>query len=130
MDVIRRTTAGDEETVVAMTRARADWLEARGLDAEGWRSFAADYGRQGASPDFPMWALVRDGRIIGTTCLFETSPEWMWTSEECATPAFFVASTVTDPVYAGQGIGHLMLRWVLDHAARTGKEWVRRGTFE
>lgn len=130
MLMIRRATAGDEEAVEAMTRARADWLEARGLEGEGWRDFAPEYGEQAANPDIPMWALVCDGRIAGTTCLYESSPEWFWTPEERAAPAFFVASTVTDPEYAGQGMGHLMLRWVLDHAARTAKEWVRRGTFE
>lgn len=130
MFVMRPTTAGDEEAVVAMTRARADWLEARGLDGDGWRGFAVQYGRQAASLAFPVWALVHGGRIIGTTCLFETSPEWFWTPEECAIPAVFVASTVTDPAYAGRGVGHLMLRWVLDRAARAGKEWVRRGTVE
>ena len=130
MFVMRRTAAGDEEAVVSMTQARAGWLETRGMEAQGWRDFAPEYGRQATNPEFPMWALVRDGRIVGTTCLYETSPPWFWTPKECATPAYFVASTVTDPEFAGQGMGHLMLRWVLDHAARTGKEWVRRGTFE
>ncbi|MFB9831808.1 GNAT family N-acetyltransferase [Actinoallomurus acaciae] len=130
MLVMRRTTAGDEQAVATMTRARADWLEARGLEGDGWRRFAPDHGRQATDPDVPMWALVRDGRIVGTTCLFESSPAWFWTPEECAQPAYFVASTVTDPAFAGQGMGHLMLRWVLDHAARTGREWVRRGTIE
>ena len=130
MFVMRRTAAGDEKAVVSMTRARADWLETRGLEGQGWRDFAPEYGRQAANPEIPMWALVRDDRIVGTTCLYETSPQWFWTPEECAAPAYFVASTVTDPEFAGQGMGHLMLRWALDHAARTGKEWVRRGTFE
>jgi GNAT superfamily N-acetyltransferase len=130
MLVMRRASVDDEDAVVAMTRARADWLEARGLEGEGWRDFAPEYGKQAANPDIPMWALVRDGRIVGTTCLYEESPAWFWTPEECAQPAYFVASAVTDPEFAGQGMGHLMLRWVLDHAARTGREWVRRGTIE
>lgn len=122
MLVMRQSSADDEDAVVAMTWARADWLDARGLDGEGWRRFAPDYGRQAADPDIPMWALVHDGRIVGTTCLYESSPAWFWTPEERAAPAFFVASTVTDPAFAGQGMGHLMMRWVLGHAARTGKQ--------
>ena len=57
MFVMRRTAAGDEEAVVTMTRARADWLEARGLEGEGWREFAPEYGRQAEDTDFPVWAL-------------------------------------------------------------------------
>ena len=127
---MRRATAGDADAVVAMTQARAEWLVTRGLDGDGWRDFAPAYGKQAADPEIPMWALLRDGRIVGTTCLYEASPPWFWTPQECAVPAFFAASTVTDPAHAGQGLGHLMLRWALDHAARTGKAWVRRGTFE
>jgi GNAT superfamily N-acetyltransferase len=130
MFVVRPASADDVEPVAAFTRARAAWLEGRGLDGKGWQDFAPEYGQQAADPDIPMWILSRDGQAVGATCLFESSPSWFWTPEECATPAFFVASTVTDPAYAGQRIGHLMLRWVLDHAARTGKEWMRRGTFE
>lgn len=130
MLVMRQSSVDDEDAIAAMTRARADWLEARGLPGAGWREFAPEYGRQAADPGTPMWVMLRDGRVVGSTCLYDTSPSWFWTPEECAEPAFFVASTVTDPEFAGQGLGHLMLRWVLDHAARTGKRWVRRGTFE
>ncbi|GAB3962759.1 hypothetical protein GCM10029978_018910 [Actinoallomurus acanthiterrae] len=127
---MRPATDGDEKPIVAMTQERADWLETRGLDGEGWRKFAPEYGCQAADPNFPIWVLTRDDQIVGATSLYEESPSWFWTPEECAEPAYFVASTVTDPAFAGQGLGHLMLRWALDHAARTGKQWVRRGTWE
>ncbi|MEV5746836.1 GNAT family N-acetyltransferase [Actinoallomurus sp. NPDC052308] len=130
MLVMRPASAEDSEPIVAMTQARADWLGARGLNGQGWREFAPEYGRQAADSYTPMWVLTRDGQVMGATCLYEESPAWFWTPEECAEPAYFVASTVTDPAFAGQGLGHLMLRWVLDHAARTGRDWVRRGTIE
>ncbi|OJF13121.1 hypothetical protein [Couchioplanes caeruleus] len=47
-----------------------------------------------------------------------------------AQSAIFMATTVTDPAYAGRRIGCQLAWWVLDHAARTGQQWVRRGTTE
>ncbi|MET3425738.1 hypothetical protein BJ973_004950 [Actinoplanes tereljensis] len=41
-----------------------------------------------------------------------------------------MATTVTHPDYAGQRIGCQLAWWVLDHAARCGRHWVRRGTTE
>ena len=130
MFVMRRASADDESSIVAMTLARADWLDDRGLNGQGWRQFASEYGRQAVDRNFPIWVLARGDQVVGATCLLEESPSWFWTAEECAEPAYFVASTVTDPAFPGQRLGHLMLRWVLDHAARTGKRWVRRGTWE
>ncbi|MQA84317.1 MAG: hypothetical protein GEV03_06760 [Streptosporangiales bacterium] len=131
MFVIRPAGTGDQDQVSAMVRARADWLHERGLNgSDGWRNFAEDYGRQAADSGFPVWVLTRDDKVVGATCLYEESPAWFWTEAERAEPAFFVASTVTHPALAGQRVGYLMLRWVLDHAARTGKRWVRRGTWE
>jgi hypothetical protein len=41
-----------------------------------------------------------------------------------------MASTVIHPYHAGQRLGCQLAWWVLDHAARTGRIWVRRGTIE
>jgi hypothetical protein len=68
--------------------------------------------------------------VIGCTTLFDQSPAWFWTERERVEPAFFMATTVTDPKYAGQQLGCHLAWWVLDYAARTGRAWVRRGTTE
>lgn len=48
-----------------------------------------------------------------------------WTEQEQAEPAVFLQSTVTDPAHPG--LGMLIAFWALDHAARQGEHWVRRG---
>jgi hypothetical protein len=40
----------------------------------------------------------------------------------------FLATTVTDPAFAGPGLGCLIAWWALDHAAHRNMAWVRRGT--
>lgn len=130
MYVVRMAVEADSAAVEAMTRARAAWLMERGLDGQGWADFAPTYGGQAADPHLSMRVMEHEGCVIASTCLFDESPSWFWTEEERAQPAYFVASTVTDPSYAGARIGELLLNWVVDHAARTGRSWVRRGAFE
>jgi hypothetical protein len=86
---------------------------------------------QAADPSFPVWVMTgAGGAVVGCTSLYEQSPPWFWTDAEQAEPAFFLATTVTDPALAGQRLGALMAWAVLDLAARTGRRWVRRGTTE
>jgi hypothetical protein len=68
--------------------------------------------------------------VIGCTCLFDESLAWFWTEAERAEPAIFMATTVTDPAYAGERVGCQLAWWVLGHAARAGRAWVRGGTTE
>jgi hypothetical protein len=133
MFILRRATADDEKPVAAMILARSAWMRKRGVAGwEGWEASASDLAGQAADPGFPAWVLTResDGAVAGCTSVFEESPSWFWTEAERAEPAFFLATTVTDPAYAGQRTGALIAWALLDHAARTGREWVRRGTTE
>ncbi|MGA5700483.1 hypothetical protein [Peterkaempfera bronchialis] len=58
------------------------------------------------------------------------TPPTGWIPQERAESAVFLATTVTDPDYRRFRPGRLIALWALDHAARTGVEWVRRGTTE
>jgi GNAT superfamily N-acetyltransferase len=58
---------------------------------------------------------------------WDRHPRLAWTEQEQAEPAVFLQSTVTHPDLAGQGIGVIIAFWALDHAARHGRRWVRRG---
>ncbi|GAA2712936.1 GNAT family N-acetyltransferase [Actinoplanes palleronii] len=128
MLTMRPAGPADEEPIAQMIRARSVWLRERGMP--GWDEAADALAAQAAQPGFPVWVLIDADRVIGCTSLFEESPAWFWTEQERAEPAVFMATTVTDPAHAGQQIGCQVAWWVLDHAARTGKQWVRRGTTE
>jgi len=130
MYAMRPATAADTDSIAALIRARAQWLRDRG-DA-GWQNFhdhAAVYAAQAADPDVPVWALTgADDRVLGITSLYTECPPFLFTEDELAEPSIFLATTVTDPAYAGQRLGCLIAWWTLDHAHHTGRTWVRRGT--
>jgi hypothetical protein len=132
MFVMRPATADDQKPIATMIYARSVWMRRRGLDGwDSWQSSTPALAAQAADPAFPVWVMTDDGgRIVACTSLYEESPRWFWTEAEQAEPAFFLATTVTDPALAGQRMGALVAWSVLDLAARTGKEWVRRGTTE
>jgi predicted N-acetyltransferase YhbS len=132
MFVMRLATSADERPIAMMIRARSSWMRDRGIRGwEGWESSADVLAGQAADPAFPVWVLTgQDGAVVGCTSLYEESPPWFWTEAEQAEQAFFLATTVTDPAFAGQRLGCLIVWSVLDLATRTGKAWVRRGTTE
>lgn len=133
MFTLRRAAAGDEKPVADMILARSGWMKQRGVIGwDGWEASASALAEQAADPSFPVWVLTRevDGVVVGCTSVFDELPSWFWTEEERAEPSYFLATTVTDPAYAGQRIGALIAWTLLDHAVRTGRVWVRRGTTE
>lgn len=115
-----------------MIRERSAWMRQRGMNGwDSWESSAEVLAAQAGDPSFPVWVLTGSaGTVVGCTSLYEQSPPWFWTEAEQAEPAFFLATTVTDPALAGQRAGALMAWAVLDLAVRTGRHWVRRGTTE
>lgn len=74
-----------------------------------------------------MWVLVDEEQVVGCTSTYTESPEWGFTEQERDVPALFLASTWTWPT--DRRLGWVLARWALDHAARTGQDVVRRGTF-
>ncbi|POM24056.1 hypothetical protein BTM25_26830 [Actinomadura rubteroloni] len=130
--LMRPARPDDEDPVAAMIHARAAWMDARGLD--GWRDWADAAERLAAQvgdPSVPVWALIRtaDDRVAGITSVYTDTPSWGWTDAERAESAVFLATTVTDPALRGDRPGHRIAAWALDHAARNGQTWVRRGCF-
>ncbi|WP_433294354.1 GNAT family N-acetyltransferase [Actinoplanes sp. CA-030573] len=126
---MRPATADDEKPLAELIHARSDWLQARGL--ADWHAAADELAAQAADPEIPTWVLTANVvEVIGCTTLYEESPASLWTAQERAEPAIFMATTVIDPAYAGQRIGCHLAWWVLDYAARAGRTAVRRGTIE
>jgi predicted N-acetyltransferase YhbS len=122
---IRPARADDHDGVEAMVARRVEWMSDNGLPSRP--EIAQAMAEQAAEADTPMWVLVDDGQVVGCTSTYTESPEWGFTEQERAIPALFLASTWTWPT--DQRLGWVLARWALDHAARTGREVVRRGTF-
>jgi hypothetical protein len=128
---MRRATAADRESVEAMMLARARWMRDNGVrDGDAWADAAPELAAQACEDPTYMWVLLDGGRVIGSTCAYDETPPTGWTAAERAESAIFLATTVTDPAYRHLKPGRLIALWALDHAARSGAEWVRRGTTE
>lgn len=129
MYVIRPGEPGDRDQLVALVRRRAEWMRDRGFRRwEGLARSADALADQLSEPDWPVWVITEtDGTLLGCTTATDDTPPLGWTDQERAEPATFLVSTVTDPTRAGRGVGMVIAFWALDHAARQGHQWVRRG---
>ncbi|RLV10372.1 GNAT family N-acetyltransferase [Streptomyces griseocarneus] len=126
MLTMRLATAADAPAVAAVIRSRSTWLEERGMPT--WRDSADSLAAQTENSHGGMWVLEDDSaRVVGCTTVQEETPPWGWTPEELAEPAYYLFTTVTDPAYRAHKPGTLIALWAVDHAAREGKLWVRRG---
>lgn len=135
MLMMRPATVEDQAPIENMIRSRGRWMREQGVPGGGgWAANAAALAAQAADPAFPVWVLTDDDSgtetVVGCTSLFEESPPWFWTEAERVEPAIFLASTVTDPAHTGRRLGCQIVWWALDHAARTGRTWVRRHATE
>lgn len=124
---MRPATVADRASIAGMIRKRDAWMLDRGLP--GFGDSAETMAAQAGDPVFPVWVLTRDGSVMGCTTVLDESPAWCFTEEEREEPALFLASTITAPT-GGQRLGCLIASWSLFHASATGRQWVRRGTFE
>ncbi|MFI0446622.1 hypothetical protein [Actinomadura sp. 6N118] len=92
------------------------------------KGIAETLAGQVGEPGWPVWVMERDGVVAGCTTVLTECLSWAFTEAECAEPSLFLASTWTLPA-EGARLGHVIARWALDHAARTGRLHVRRGAF-
>lgn len=130
MFLMRPATGADTSALTTVIRSRAEWMRDRDMEGwDGWYERAASLAGQASDPTFPVWVLTHEdtGQVIGCTSLFEETPQWGWTDAERAEPALFLATTCTDPAWRAHQPGALIAWWSLGHAARNGREWVRRG---
>lgn len=122
---IRPACTYDYDGVENMVAQRVRWMVDRGMRAHP--EVATVMAGQAAEDDTPMWVLIDNDRVVGCTSTYTDSPEWGFTENERAIPALFLASTWTLPT--DRRLGWVLAQWALDHAARTEREIVRRGTF-
>ncbi|NUT49402.1 MAG: hypothetical protein HOV94_19150 [Saccharothrix sp.] len=119
----------DRVEVAGMIRARAAWMREAGHRRwAGWDRNADELAAQLGDPRWPTWVLCDPAEgIVGLTTAADDTPLLGWSERERAEGAVFLQSTVTDPHCSGRGLGVLIAYWALDHAARQGRRWVRRG---
>ena len=123
MRTIRRATCDDLADVLQLLNGAAAWLRSRGLDQ--WpHGFSAERMRPLVERDEVF--LVHEGhRPTATVTVSPDGDPDFWTPTELAEPAHYIAKLATDRDHAGNGLGALLLRWVVDHAALHGMRWVR-----
>lgn len=126
---MRSGSTSDQDGVVDLIRARSAHMRQSGHGRwASWERVADELGSQMGDPRWPSWVLVGEGgRLVGITTATFTTPTLGWTEQDQRESAVFLQSTVTHPDFAGAGLGVLIAFWALDHAARHGKLWVRRG---
>lgn len=111
--------------ISVMVAERVAWMRKRGLRAPD--GIAETLAGQVGVPEWPVWVLEAHGTVVGCTTVLNGCPAWAFTQHERQQPSVFLASTWTMP--SADRFGHVIARWALDYAARTGRLHVRRGAF-
>jgi len=124
---IRPGEEADRPAAAEMIRSRAAWMRQRGLRWASWDRRADQLAGQIGTGRWPVFVLTRNDQVVGMTTATSTLPHLGWTEDEVTEPSVFLQTTVTDPSFAGAGLGVLIAYWALDYAAINGKRWTRRG---
>ena len=124
---IRRATADDFESIVALIRASANWLgRYKGTDqwAKPWPDEVNrdERIRQGIKDD-RTWIVEDNGALVATITYREFGNDMLWTPGELRDPAVYISRLIVDRAYAGRRIGASLIDW----AGRRGwQEWGAR----
>ncbi len=123
MRSIRLATRADLADVLDLLNAAASWLHHRGLDQ--WPD-GFDEQRIGPMVDQgEVWVVHDDGQAVATVTISPDGDPDFWSPAELAAPAHYIAKLAISRDHAGHGLGALLLRWTVDHAAREGMKWAR-----
>lgn len=123
MKTIHLATRDDLADVLQLLNAAASWLHSRGLDQ--WpHGFSAE--RIGPMVDRGEVFIARDDTTPAATVTISPDGDSdFWTPAELAESAHYIAKLAVSRDYTGGGLGELLLRWTVDHAARQDMKWVR-----
>lgn len=103
--LFRRATATDADETVRVVLDRLAWLRDQGLDQ--WSTRDQEVVVRANIRDGVAWLLADADRIVGTMAMSASPPGGLWTDDELATPALYVAKLAT--ALPGRGIGQLLL---------------------
>lgn len=126
MFTIRPGRVADRDGVRDLVLARSAWLEQRGM--ESWRDAADSVADLAGAEGGGMWIVQAGDVVVGTTTVQTQAPP-EWTPREAAEPSLYLFTTATHPAWREYRLGTRIARWAIDHAARRGLRWVRRGCY-
>jgi GNAT superfamily N-acetyltransferase len=123
---LRTAVPADLDRLIRWRAQVAEWV-ARKNGSTQWSTpldteLALARIEQGATV---MAMLEPDGEPVATRSVLPTGDPALWTAEELAVPARYLAKFTVDRRYAGRGIGTLLTDWARRRAHRAGAEVVR-----
>jgi GNAT superfamily N-acetyltransferase len=124
--IIRRAIPDDTPTVYEILHHAAGWLHERGYDQWPNGSPSLSYDQLLRQIGRGETWLVIDGRDpVATIAITPQGDPDFWTPDELAQSAAYISKAAVVRSRAGEGLGALVLRWVIDHAADRGAVWAR-----
>lgn len=129
--VINIAGSNDTRTVLKLLNESAAWLRERG--EEQWAK-GFDAARVGPLVARGEVYLVISGDIpiatihasqVGNLPGPRDADATLWTQDEIAEPAVYLGKLAVRRTHSGNGLGALIIRWILDQAAQDGARWAR-----
>jgi ribosomal protein S18 acetylase RimI-like enzyme len=118
-------TSDDVGRVLALVRARAEWIRAKG--SRQWQVFLTDDAETLVSrlvATGRTHLVTLDGRDVGTLRL-DWSDERFWGARGLDGSAGYVHTLATHRDFAGQRLVAHMLQWACDRIVEAGRELLR-----
>lgn len=126
MMCIRLAGQDDLPSVHSLIHAAAEDLHRRGYDQWPNHSPTLTPERLGTQIARGETYLVTDGDDpIATIAVADEGDPDFWTPDELDEPAVYISKAAVAVNRRGEGIGHLLMRWVIDQAALAHRRWVR-----
>jgi len=124
---IRQALPGDLSAVSRILEDAARWLHDRGIDQwpPGLPSLSSDRIRAQIARGETYLVVSDRGDPIATIAVAADGDPDYWSAAELAEPAVYVSKAAVVRSRGGEGLGGLILRWVVDQAAVRGARWVR-----
>jgi len=118
-EVIRQAVSADLPAVLQILEDAARWLRERGIPGR--------IGAQIARGDTYL-VISEYGVPVATIAASPSGDPDYWSPAELGEPAVYISKTAVIRSRAGEGLGALVLRWIVDQAAARGARWARLDT--
>lgn len=118
-------TPADHARVLALVRARAEWIRAKG--SRQWRIFLSEDGERLVEKLIATGRtqlVTAGGRDVGTLRL-DWTDERFWGSKGIDGTAGYVHTLATHLDFAGQRLVARMLQWACDRIVEQGRDLIR-----
>jgi antitoxin (DNA-binding transcriptional repressor) of toxin-antitoxin stability system len=127
---IRQAAAADLPAVTHILQNTARWLHERGIDQwpPGLPSLGPDQIAARIAQGETYLVTSEHGDPIATITAAASGDPDYWNPAELAEPAVYISKAAVIRSRAGEGLGALVLRWIIDQAAVCGTRWARLDT--